>query len=555
MKDILYYNLDENCLEYKKNTISIDELKKIDQDINLCLLTDSYDKQTIDKLQSFMEEIKDSNIKIDSLKSYYNDSYLYDKEDFKNIKLIDSFCKEHGICYKVKFTLGERLMLLPEGDFDQIVIAKQKIENFIDVVNHLTIEENGKEVPLSVSEKFMLAYRFTSNREYHIDEDVNNIDMKNWIGLLSTDFAICSGFSSLLKCICERMFTENEVKCFEQHSGTKESPSEHSNLLVYIKDDKYGIDNVFYCDPCYDHATETEDSKFNFFLIPFEEIVNGQNPKPIFYNNNILYKEFHPLLKERESFFIKSNSFDNYFYNKYKLKNPAQIKSEFIEFKHLKELKETAIEDEKLLLDKVYTKMEELENDEDIKKVLSLKIPQNLSIKNSEENAIVTKFYQYISNFELNTIPDKKLFKEFYSFYCNNQDIFKESEGKLNFTLYSLLKDNLYYNNTKYIDTITEIAKLERKYTEELYQKIFENEQALIKYARPHLHPARIPTSLLKRGFKAIQKLENNNNPNFEQKKLSERRLFELMRRLSDSSTGGQAKWENINIFDEDEKF
>lgn len=142
---------------------------------------------------------------------------------------------------------------------------------------------------LSPLEKFICAFNYVSDFAYNEEDlsDGDTLDTSRDIeGIYSTRRIVCYGYANLLSHICDRL----GIPCLmqyiliEKHANGDESVTggeAHENNLVFLKDEKYGIDGVFYVDACWD-AFEKYNAgfmvnpnpnykKYNWCIIPYED--------------------------------------------------------------------------------------------------------------------------------------------------------------------------------------------------------------------------------------------------------------------------------------------
>lgn len=135
------------------------------------------------------------------------------------------FCFSEGLtCY----TLNETLR------------AQTRIDEIIEKIN---------QTQASPFEKYLMAYNFISNKIYKENND-DRASSRNLISVLNGDDIVCVGFARLMKRICDGV----GIKSYCQVSAVKGKglDEDHMNNLVYLRDDKYGIDGWYYSDACWD---------------------------------------------------------------------------------------------------------------------------------------------------------------------------------------------------------------------------------------------------------------------------------------------------------------
>ena len=299
-----WYNLDENKFKFEnlKQKAKREDVIAKGKEFALKVITN---------------QIVGINQKIDLLKHKYpqakidlhlnlNKDYIYDEVEMKELEDIDRLCSDRDIKFNIELTK------FAGGEYQNVLIARNQIEELKQKIENFTYEENGKQVNLSTYEKFLIVYKFVANRVYNEDEDFDNNDMRNWVGVLTSDKVICSGFASLLKCVCDRIFNAEELKCYEQNSDIYSLDAKylesHVNNLIIINDPKYNLNGLYYADACWDSKSKKKGNKttFNFCLIPIQQIVDYKKCNFAFDEDLFIYKNINPYYK------IKSGCCDMY---------------------------------------------------------------------------------------------------------------------------------------------------------------------------------------------------------------------------------------------------
>lgn len=206
--------------------------------------------------------------------------------------------RSNDFCTKSNISLRVQAEGLERGiDYNRFQKAKQITDAFVQKLNTLEVEFDGAKRPLSVLEKFFVVYNFASNRVFDYGENFWGNDLcRSWAGLLTNDTAICSGFASLLKHLCDNVFTKEEVWCLEQtcEVGKKRSKglaSGHANNIVYINDSFYDIKGFTYADSCWDCKEDKQSfSTFKFCCLPFG-LIEGDPNKSYSFLTDAFYPE------------------------------------------------------------------------------------------------------------------------------------------------------------------------------------------------------------------------------------------------------------------------
>lgn len=288
---VFFYNLEEQGFDSGK---TLEEIIATSQQETILLNISGNNPQTfVERVEALKNLLADCKINYRLLLSLEQD-YIYDESEMDKLVEIDNYAKENGNAFHI--SLGEDTETKVSGTVQNLLFARKEIENLKNKVNNFKYFENGKENKLSPYEKFMIAYKFVANRVYNMDEDFGNDEMRNWIGVLATDKVICSGFASLLKCVCDQLFEPADLKCYVQSSMVYDTNIQelggHANNLVIINDPKYNLDGLYYADACWDSKkSEDRNTTFHYFMLPITQIVKSKSYKfefkDLFIYNNI----------------------------------------------------------------------------------------------------------------------------------------------------------------------------------------------------------------------------------------------------------------------------
>ena len=473
-------------------------------------------KKTLNELKSQHPGVK---IKVHSMKFSVDKGYIYDE---KEIQYYKNFSEE------LKRTQGISAFISLKnagGYVEQVVVARDKIEEFVQKLNNTTIEQDGKQVPLSVAEKFMCVYRFASDRIYKEHENFGDENMRNWVGLLSTEYAICSGFASLLKCLCDRVFSPDELKCFEQGSNVFSKQTDqllggHANNLIIIKDPKYNIDGVYYCDSCWDcKKSEYGDTNFAFFMLPVSKIFNHTKRDMDFEDALFIYRPYEnssrKLVDPDSVFFMgREHEFNEFLYKRLGYKNRKEIYDKLGGDKLIAQ-KEKEInqynENLKKQISETFEKVCSQHNLEDVFKIEVLRYyPQSVYEKFPE----LVKIQEFFDNIKLQDLEKPEFIENvraLKAFIDEHQDVHqrvvsksKEVGLKLTSEFGEYIQYVAYVNGSQYFSEFNEKCNLETK-TKKAYKA--QNKKILAKHG-DFLCPKQIPSELFFNGLKAIAKIE-----------------------------------------------
>ena len=213
----------------------------------------------------------DANISfnVNSSKVGFNEEETNKLVDIHNF-LIENKYSENGVEFNSDIT-----------SLTDVLLANRKMNEEIKLINESKI--NGD--PLSPFEKYLMVYQYVAGRKY---KEGKGSDCRSIVQVETGDKIVCTGFSNLLRYICQQVGLEcesqdlavydKEIKLSEIKEDTL-SKFTHSNNIIYLKDDKYNIDGLFYVDSCWDayqagsFAKDIKNiSYLNHALLPFSDI-------------------------------------------------------------------------------------------------------------------------------------------------------------------------------------------------------------------------------------------------------------------------------------------
>ena len=156
---------------------------------------------------------------------------------------------------------------------DEIAQANAKLD---EIANRI------KQKDMSPIEMLLSAYLEVTKRPYNEEKDNESIFRSRTIyGVLNSGNIVCVGYTELFNEIVSRLDISN-VKVFFNAIKVKYPTFDdgHQNMIVYLKDEKYGIDGYYFFDPTNDSVNwASKQSRLNYFMLPIAEIENGKKDK------------------------------------------------------------------------------------------------------------------------------------------------------------------------------------------------------------------------------------------------------------------------------------
>ena len=187
------------------------------------------------------------------------EGFNFQGSDLENLILVDD---------ELRKNYSELVFVEADGKFNinQVLNAYEHSNEFLKVI---------KKLDASPFEKYLMIYNFVTSFAYK-DNEIDSAAPRTVIGVLNGTDIVCVGYSNLLKHLCDMV----GIKCEIQHVSVSDSKGKflglHQSNIVYLKDEKYGIDGWFYVDSCWDALGEKEESflKYNHCLIPVGDVKN-----------------------------------------------------------------------------------------------------------------------------------------------------------------------------------------------------------------------------------------------------------------------------------------
>ncbi len=275
------------------------QLKKENKDMKVCIKIPYANKIDKEKLKTYVKKVinklrKNSVSSKDiSVVFEYNDNL--DKLDLEMLKKWESEFNKNGI----KF-----------GVLDQLYIWNtSEVEKTINTINESA--NNIKQLHLSPLETLLNAYISVTKRKYKFEKNDENFAIsRSVVGVSNNDAIVCSGYVELLSSLINKI-DDGNVKVFRNNVLIEQDNkiiAGHTNLIAYVKDDKYKIDGYYYLDPTWDYQRENDNYlRLNYFMVPLQNIkeIKNYNIKDVF--------------SQKKDFDINSIVTTNYVQSKFKL--------------------------------------------------------------------------------------------------------------------------------------------------------------------------------------------------------------------------------------------
>jgi len=129
-----------------------------------------------------------------------------------------------------------------------------------DTIDKITTMINEIEsYNFSPMEKIMYAYDIVRNKVYEeVDENQSKLLSRNLSSSLLGDKIVCVGYAIIFRTLLEKL----GITCKELYLWHPDRKSGHARNVMYVKDDKYGIDGVYYFDPTWGSKKDENDKEY-----------------------------------------------------------------------------------------------------------------------------------------------------------------------------------------------------------------------------------------------------------------------------------------------------
>lgn len=148
-----------------------------------------------------------------------------------------------------------------------VINANLKLQSWADEINNTLID--GK--PLSPLEKYVYAYQIVTAFKYKESNKNHPEDARQLTKILNSDGRniVCAGYAQLLAELCQRIGIPCTTLVLNPTDASKFG---HSSNMLYLIDEKYNINGLYFADPTYD-SSKNGVSHTKFGLMTYQEAV------------------------------------------------------------------------------------------------------------------------------------------------------------------------------------------------------------------------------------------------------------------------------------------
>ena len=256
-------------LNEQENIEPILKSKRLVNNALLEIKNDALESKIYDYISN--KEIKCNEVIVNSDSFERIKEIIEENNDFFKDKIIDigievSFDKTGYKKIIDNFGYKDNYRFLVNGNEGYITLNEfRKSLEILDEIN-----EKFNKYKLSNLEKIMYAYDIVRDKKYKFNE--KNLTISSDLSKVITgDTAICVGFSKFFKKILED--ANIPVKIIDIDSKNIEKFG-HERTIIYVKDEKYSINGLFFFDPTWDSQTDKWDyiNNYYFFMQNYKQI-------------------------------------------------------------------------------------------------------------------------------------------------------------------------------------------------------------------------------------------------------------------------------------------
>ena len=243
--------------------------------------TFDYCMNAIAEYQALTGDVNEEILKeIDYISEHFDnllDSVEFIKLSFDELDNME-FIKKNPLVLSKKIALRERLDITDYDKLmglineykeiaDKVYVSLNGNVNYVSLLNcYKTMNEIKKQADeikklgLSPIETIMYVYDQVRNRVYTFEnEDESCFKSRDLSEVMFGDKIVCAGYANLFSGLLHYIGIDNLVVQLMDKNNPKIG---HARNVIYVKDDKYGIDGVYYFDSTWDSKRKNETDEY-----------------------------------------------------------------------------------------------------------------------------------------------------------------------------------------------------------------------------------------------------------------------------------------------------
>ena len=243
----------------------------------ICIDRKQVNDQNIYRVKKLVEKFSSDSLKIrtvvDSPAKYMNSdrvNYVYTKKETQLLKGLDEYLvskNQPSLAFKDFEEVTNVETLDSSWDFTSVAQANNVIDKYVKDI---------KDNDLTPFEAMLYIHDKATKFKYKSSDSDNIEEGRVLPSILNSDNIVCSGYSSFVKAIVDRL-NMPELKCEFISCALVDETNKveyHSHLLAKINDDKYNVNGYYIEDACWDSRSETSrvGKGYAHCLYPIEDL-------------------------------------------------------------------------------------------------------------------------------------------------------------------------------------------------------------------------------------------------------------------------------------------
>ena len=170
--------------------------------------------------------------------------------------------------FETMYDRGYRAIVLQDGmSLERVLRSNVILQNWADEIN--SAKFYGR--PLSPLERYLYAYKKTTQFAYQ-KSYTNPTLHERMASIIESDgeHIVCLGYSGILAELCKKV----GIPCAIQYFDSTENKEGHAIAMVYLKDERYDINGVYFADPCQDSRTKTSYARHTSAILKRQQTDN-----------------------------------------------------------------------------------------------------------------------------------------------------------------------------------------------------------------------------------------------------------------------------------------
>ena len=246
---------------YNDNPIDVDGIicdmdREYEDSVYLLLFFDEFKyEKVVDYINKTYQSFSNTDIAVHFAFGIFHRNL--DDQEFMELEKIGKYLKDE---------YNDELLFAEEDSnsfyyLDELKKADKFTDDFILDIKNSDLSPLEKYLALYTKLQLFYDYKASPNEKNDVDEGRSITSIIN----LNNEYIVCMGFAALMSYYLDEL----DILCFEQKVV---AGGAHSNNLVYIKDDKYQIEGMYYSDCTWDNSYKDIKLTYAFALVSLFDV-------------------------------------------------------------------------------------------------------------------------------------------------------------------------------------------------------------------------------------------------------------------------------------------